>query len=69
MSARNQPPGRLGEILDLLAAASDPTERADVLLGLADRFREVPPDVARRPFSRRHLVPGCESEVYVWGIV
>ena len=69
MSAALRPPGRLGEILDLMAATQDPGERAEVLLDLAGRFREVPPEIARRPFSRANLVPGCESEVYVWGLL
>jgi cysteine desulfuration protein SufE len=49
--------------------APDPADRADMLLSLADRFREVPPDVARRPFERLHQVPSCESEAYVWGVL
>lgn len=69
MSPDRRPPGRLGEILDLVAATHDPGERAEVLLALADRFREVPPEVARRPFSPANLVPACESEAYVWGLL
>lgn len=53
----------------MLAMAPDPADRADLLLSLADRFMEVPPDVARRPFSRIHQVPSCESEAYVWGVL
>jgi len=53
----------------MLAMAPDPAERADVLLSLADRFREVPPEVAQRPFPRVHQVPSCESEAYVWGVL
>ena len=53
----------------MLAMAADPADRADLLLSLADRFREVPPDVARRPFGRVHQVPSCESEAYVWGVL
>jgi cysteine desulfuration protein SufE len=62
-------PERLAGILDTLALASDPMARAEMLLSLADRFREVPAEVARRPFPVSHLVPGCESEAYVWGIL
>ncbi len=62
-------PGRLPEVLDVLAMTSDPAERAEVLLSMADRFREVPPEVARRPFARIHQVPSCESEAYVWGVL
>jgi cysteine desulfuration protein SufE len=68
-AARSTHPGRLPEVLELLAMAPDPADRADMLLSLADRFREVPPDVARRPFARVHQVPSCESEAYVWGVL
>lgn len=53
----------------MLAMAPDPATRADMLLSLAERFREVPPEVARRPFPRMHQVPSCESEAYVWGVL
>lgn len=62
-------PGRLPDVLEMLAMASDPADRAEVLLSLADRFREVPPEVARRPFARVHQVPSCESDAYVWGVL
>jgi cysteine desulfuration protein SufE len=62
-------PGRLGDVVATLALAADPAERADMLVGFADKFREVPPEIARRPFSRVHLVPACESEAYVWGVL
>ncbi|HSK08435.1 MAG TPA: SufE family protein [Vicinamibacterales bacterium] len=62
-------PGRLDEVIDTLSIATDPADRADLLLGFADRFREVPPDVASRPFAEINRVPGCESEAYVWGVL
>ncbi len=62
-------PARLREFLDVLAGAPDPADRAEMLLGFADRFREVPADVARRPFPQTHRVPGCESDAYVWGVL
>lgn len=62
-------PGRLDEVMDTLSIATDPADRADLLLGLADRFREVPSDVASRPFPDINRVPACESEAYVWGVL
>jgi sulfur transfer protein SufE len=53
----------------MLAMAPDPADRAELLLSLADRFKEVPAEVARRPFPRHHQVPSCESEAYVWGVL
>ncbi len=44
----------------------DRNERADLLIEYADRFREVAPDVATRPFGEEHHVLRCESDAYVW---
>ena len=56
----------LADLLDLFATVTDPTERVNLLISYADQFREVPADVAVRPFPRERLVPYCESEAYVW---
>jgi cysteine desulfuration protein SufE len=61
-------PARLQDILDLFATFDDPSDRTNLLLSYADQFREVPPEVATRPFGRDHLVPHCESEAYVWAM-
>jgi cysteine desulfuration protein SufE len=61
-------PSRLAELLDTFAQFSDPAERASLLIDFADRFREVPPEVASRPFAASHLVPQCESDAYVWAV-
>jgi len=60
--------GRLQRLIDLFATFDGPTERADLLLSYADRFREVPPGVATRPFPKSHQVPQCESDAYAWAI-
>lgn len=66
----NRYPPRLADVLEALAlTAADPADRANALLAFADRFRDVPPEIARRPFPREHLVPACESEAYVWGVL
>ena len=44
----------------------DPADRTDMLLGYADQFKEVPPEIATRPFAKSHQVPQCESDAYVW---
>ena len=38
------------------------------ILDTADQFKEVPPEVARRPFDCNHHVPQCESDAYAWAI-
>jgi cysteine desulfuration protein SufE len=60
-------PAKLEETLELLDLVPDRAERIQLLIDIADRFEEVPPRLARRPFSPDHQVPACESEAYVWG--
>jgi cysteine desulfuration protein SufE len=60
-------PEKLEETLEMLDLVPDRTERIQLLIDIADRFEEVPPRIARRPFSPDHLVPACESQAYVWG--
>jgi sulfur transfer protein SufE len=59
-------PERLQALLDVFAGVTDTHERTQLLLDYARRFKEVPADVATRPFAKDHLVPHCESEAYVW---
>jgi cysteine desulfuration protein SufE len=61
-------PPRLQKLLDTFAMFPDPAERTDLLLSYADQFREVPPEVAQRPFDRSHQVPQCESDAYAWAM-
>ena len=44
------------------------TDRNDLLLSYADQFKEVPAEVAVRPFAKSHQVPQCESDAYAWAI-
>jgi cysteine desulfuration protein SufE len=60
-------PEKLEETLEMLDLVPDRAERIQVLIDIADRFEEVPPRIARRPFSPDNLVPACESQAYVWG--
>jgi cysteine desulfuration protein SufE len=64
-----QMPKPLAEIIETLESLPDPADRAHMLIGFADQFREVPPEVATRPFPAEHQVPQCESEAYVWAIL
>jgi cysteine desulfuration protein SufE len=61
-------PPKLQAVLDTFALFSDPADRTNLLLSYADQFREVPREVAMRPFPTASLVPHCESEAYVWAI-
>ena len=46
----------------------DRSMRAEMLIEYADRFREVTPDIATRPFPERARAPRCESEAYVFAV-
>jgi cysteine desulfuration protein SufE len=61
-------PAKLQGVLDTFAMFPDVADRTNMLLSYADKFREVPPEIASRPFPSRHLVPHCESEAYVWAV-
>lgn len=59
-------PRKLAELLDDFAFLTDRSERMELLIELADRFQEVPPRIATRPFPEEHHVQRCESDAYVW---
>jgi cysteine desulfuration protein SufE len=54
--------------METFALLDDPADRVDLLLSYAERFREVPPQIATRPFPKEQRVPACESEAYVWAV-
>jgi len=58
-------PPKLQEFIDDLSML-ERADRMQVLIETADRFEEVPPRIAERPFDDAHLVPKCESQAYVW---
>lgn len=41
-------------------------DRQMYLIDYSDHFKEVPPEVATRPFPESHHVKECESDAYVW---
>lgn len=61
-------PEALTELLDTFAIFSDPTERAQLLIGYSDQFRPVPPEIAERPYAKTHQIPQCESDAYAWAL-
>lgn len=40
-------PRKINDFLSLLRAVEDRQDRIEMLIGIADRFREVPPEVAK----------------------
>lgn len=61
-------PDKLQSVLETFDMFPDQTDRTNMLLSYADQFREVPPDVAQRPFAKSHQIPQCESDAYAWAI-
>ena len=61
-------PPSLQKLLDTFALFPDPADRTELLLSYADQFREVPREVAQRPFDKSHQVPQCESDAYAWAV-
>ena len=59
---------KLTTVLEMFDELPDPADRTDLLLSYADQFKEVPPQIAKRPFPENHHVPQCESDAYVWAI-
>ena len=61
-------PERLQTLLAVFAGVTDTHERTQLLIDFARKFKDVPPEVATRPFAPEHLVKFCESEAYVWAV-
>jgi cysteine desulfuration protein SufE len=59
---------KLNALLETFDEYPDPADRTDLLLSYADQFKEVPPEVARRPFPESHHVPQCESDAFAWAV-
>jgi len=61
-------PASLQSVLETFDMFPDLTDRTNMLLSYADQFREVPAEVATRPFAKSHQIPQCESDAYAWAI-
>lgn len=59
-------PQKLADTLDAISLVPDRAERIQLLIDIASRFREVPPEIAQRPFPEESRVPACESEAFVF---
>src|SRR4051794_770459 len=54
-------PEKLANTLETLGMITDRGERIQLLIDIADRFREVSPGIARRPFAEGNRVPARGS--------
>jgi len=59
---------RLSHLLETFDLFTDAADRANLLLSYSEQFKEVPPEIATRPFPESRQVPQCESDAYVWAI-
>jgi cysteine desulfuration protein SufE len=59
---------KLDQLLETFDMFPDPADRTGLLLSYADQFREVPPEVATRPFPEKNHIPQCESDAYIWAL-
>jgi cysteine desulfuration protein SufE len=59
-------PEKLNEILADFDFVTTRSERAELLIDLANRFQKVPERIATPPYPEDHRVPFCESEAYAW---
>jgi len=61
-------PEKLARLLAMFSGMEDRSERIQLLIDMADRFKRVlvPERLASRPYPKDKLVPGCESQAYVW---
>lgn len=66
MIDREALPERLRDTLELLDLMPERGDRIQALISFSDRFREVPDEIASRPFPEEHRVQGCESQAFVW---
>jgi len=62
-------PVKLKDFMNSLASIEDRQDRMNILIDYAEKFREVPEEIAKRPFPRERAVPFCESEAYVFSRV
>lgn len=59
-------PSKLQDTIDFLSLIEDKNERINTLIEYAEKFKEVSPDLVKRPFPQDKKVEYCESEAYVW---
>ena len=57
---------KLTDFLAELSSLTDRDERMEFLIELAEAYSPVPERIASKPYGEEHLVPGCQSEAYVF---
>ena len=62
----NNYPQKLQDFLDTISLLPDESERINFLIDYAEKFKEVPSEIAEKPYPEKNKVPFCESGAYVW---
>ncbi len=62
----NSYPEKLQDFIDTISLLPDENERINILIDYAEKFKEVLPDIAEKPYPEKNKVPFCESGAYVW---
>jgi cysteine desulfuration protein SufE len=57
---------RIEQLLIELRAIEDRDLRFELLIELAQKFKEVPASMVSRPFSAQNKVPACESDAFAF---
>lgn len=59
-------PVKLQEVLEIFEETLERDERSELLLYWAEKFKEVPDSIMKRPFQEKFRVPSCESQAFVF---
>jgi cysteine desulfuration protein SufE len=65
----NNYPQKLKEFLEKFLSIKDESQRIEILVDFADKFKNPPRNIAEPPYSSLYKVPFCESGAYVWTIM
>lgn len=60
-------PAKLARMRDMFKNM-ERSQRIKMLIDIGATYREVPPEIASRPFAEDRKVPACESQAYVWAV-
>ncbi len=59
-------PEKLQDFIDTISLLPEENERVNILIDFAEKFKEVPPEIAQKPYPEKNKVPFCESGAFVW---
>lgn len=66
MTVSSSIPEKLQDILDVFEMNPDRSNRYQLLIDFAEKFKPVSEKVVPRPYPESHRVPSCESQAFVF---